>query len=206
MKDEKAIEVAIKNGATHLGFIFYEKSPRYITPKQAKQFANIKCNRVAVCVDSTDEMLQEIIANLNPNMLQLHGLESIGRIEEIKQKFNLPIIKVVAIAGKQDLQMLENYERCNFIDYLLLDTKTEGFGGSGRAFDWSLVENLQSKKPLILAGGIGINNVARALDLVHSGANSFCAIDVSSSLERKIGEKDIKLIEEFLLKVKNATS
>lgn len=196
------VELAATGGATHIGFIFFPKSPRYVTPQAAAELA-AKSNgatTVAVTVDATDAFLDEIVATLNPDILQLHGSETPERVSEVKQRYGKPVMKALAIRQAEDVAKVSSYETS--ADMLLLDAKPpEGSdlpGGNGVSFDWSLIAGLTSKAPILLSGGIDINNVGTALEYVADGANDITGIDVSSGVESTPGVKDPAKIETFL--------
>lgn len=203
LSDTSMVTTACEHGATHLGFMIYESSPRYISVSRAAELvASVSdCDCVAVTVDADDKLLDDITMIMRPSMLQLHGCESVSRISSIRSRYNLPIIKALGISSSSDLDSLSVYESHSSIDYLLLDYKPlsgDSFGGIGESFDWSIISSLSSPKPLILAGGISFDNLGEALDIIVSCNNSFIGLDVSSSLESSRGVKDIKLIEQFL--------
>ncbi|PCH46885.1 MAG: phosphoribosylanthranilate isomerase [Hyphomicrobiales bacterium] len=197
-----SLAAARDGGASHLGFIFFEKSPRNVTPQLAAELAAQagSCLTVAVTVDASDDFLDDIVAVMAPKMLQLHGHESIQRVANVKARYGLPVIKCFSIRSEADLANVSLYE--NVADRLLLDAKppkgSDLPGGNGVSFDWSLVETLQSKLPVWLSGGLNIENVESALEVVRSGRNAFAGLDVSSGVESAPGVKDIIKLKEFL--------
>lgn len=198
----QALTTARDGGASHLGFIFFEKSPRNVTPQEAAQLAAQAgdCPAVAVTVDASNDFLDEIVATMAPKILQLHGQESVERVAEVKARYGLPVIKCFSIKSAEDLAKVSLYE--NVADRLLLDAKppkgSDLPGGNGVSFDWSLVETLQSRLPVWLSGGLNIENLASALEVVRSDKNAFTGLDVSSGVESAPGVKDITKLREFL--------
>lgn len=205
LKTQEAIEAAIEGGAEYLGFIFYPPSPRNITPEDARKLLSYikkRVKKVAVAVDADDKLLQKIIDSLQPDFLQLHGNEAVSRVMEIKRKFKLPVIKAVKISTGDDIAAAGAYQVA--ADILLFDARPNenvpGMlpGGNGLTFDWYALAGRNFAKPWILSGGLSSANVAKAVEI--TGAK---IVDVSSSLENEPGQKDPKLIKEFLETVRS---
>ena len=137
---------------------------------------------------------------MQPDMLQLHGKESVERINDLKARHQLPIIKALAIREAADLEKVATYDPVS--DLLLLDAKPPAGsqlpGGNGVRFDWTVLKRLKSSTPILLSGGIDISNVGEAMDYVRDGQNSIAGLDVSSGVESSPGAKDIAKIEIFL--------
>jgi phosphoribosylanthranilate isomerase len=200
IKTADAIEAAARAGATHVGFNFYEKSPRYVVPEEAARLAAhaSRLRAVALTVDADDETLQAIAKRLRPDMWQLHGDETPERITAIREMFGLPVMKAVAIESKVDMARAYTYEQC--ADWLLFDAKPGALpGGNGLAFDWHLIADETWTKPWLLSGGLTCGNVAEAIRTAHARG-----VDVSSGVEKSRGEKDPALIEQFTLRARAA--
>ncbi len=197
-----AVETAIAGGTSHLGFIFFPKSPRNISPQLAGQLTRQKgaTKSVAVTVNADDQFLDEIAEHMAPDMLQLHGSESLERVAEIRARYGLPLLKAMAIRDADDLAKAAIYE--DAVEHLLLDAKppkgAELPGGNGVSFDWSILENLQVKIPVLLSGGLDIGNIDRALSVMNDPSNTVIGLDVSSGVESAPGVKDIAKIKAFL--------
>lgn len=201
LKTPEAVEAAVTGGATHVGFIFFGKSPRYVEPELAGKLAGPVRGRakiVAVSVDAPDSFLDRIVSALKPDMLQLHGSETPGRVAELKQRYGLPVMKAFSIRSGDDLEAAKAYS--GVADMLLFDAKppkgSELPGGNGVAFDWSLLCELDPAVRYMLSGGIHIGNVADALANVRPSG-----LDVSSGVESAPGVKNIAKIREFLTRV-----
>lgn len=199
----KTIEIAqeaAQYGAEFLGFMFYDKSPRHLTLKEASALRPLlppAPNKVAVTVDANDEYLQSVIDAIEPDYLQLHGHETPERCLHIRQKFALPVIKAIGVSTQEDVQRAADYHIC---DMLLFDAKPIGgmTGGNGVAFDWNLIKNMQhNAPPWMLSGGLNTQNVAQAVR--ESDAQ---ALDVSSGVESSRGNKSAEMIREFMQIVK----
>jgi len=194
----ETVAAALDGGAAYLGFNFFEKSPRYVTPAAAARLAapaRGKALIVAVTVDPSDALLRELTETLRPDFVQLHGRETPGRVREAAMRTGAGTIKVVTVGEESDLGHITQFEAV--ADHIMLDTKAppgaDQPGGHGVAFDWSLTAGRKFARPWFLAGGLDPWNVAEAVRL--SGAP---IVDVSSGVERGAGLKDPALIEAFL--------
>ncbi len=181
------------------GFIAYEKSPRHLPAQKMNMLASYVpsgTQKVLVTVDASNMLFDEYITALQPDMLQLHGHEDFERIKEIKQRYNLPVIKAIAVKKQQDLLSAKAFEEV--ADMLLLDTKKAdgSSGGTGVTFDWSILDDFQCSKPYFLSGGIGAHNAKIALDAAYTPY-----LDVSSSLEEQKGVKSPAKIKDFFAKL-----
>ncbi|MCX8293309.1 phosphoribosylanthranilate isomerase [Phyllobacterium sp. 0TCS1.6A] len=206
LKTSEAVAAALEGGASHIGFIFFAKSPRNIAPAEAGRLRLAAAGRakaVAVTVDATDAELDEIVAALQPDMLQLHGHESVERVKEIKRRYGLPVIKAMPLREPADLADAGAYAAV--ADRLLFDAKpprgSELPGGNGISFDWKLLSALDGSVDYMLSGGINARNVGEALASTHARG-----VDVSSGVESSAGVKDVGLIREFFQAVAAARS
>ncbi len=192
------VEAVAAAGAVYAGFNFFPKSPRFVTPGAARDLALAAppgLAKVALTVDADDVSLDAIIAAVPLDMLQLHGRESPERVAELRARYGLPVMKVVGVAGPEDLEALSGYERV--ADQIMLDAKApKGAllpGGNGIAFDWRLIAGRNWARPWMLAGGLTPENVAEAVRL--TGARQ---VDVASGVESAPGVKDHDLIRAFV--------
>lgn len=205
LKTADAIERAVARGATHIGFIFFEKSPRNIDPALAGELADAvrgKVKIVAVTVDANDDDLDDVVSLLRPDILQLHGHESPERILHIKAIYGLPVMKVFSVRDAADLARVDPY--IGVADRFLFDAKapkgSELPGGNGVAFDWNLMASLDESVDYMLSGGLNKENVAIALSSTRA-----TGVDVSSGVESEPGVKDLGMIDAFFDAVKSAT-
>jgi phosphoribosylanthranilate isomerase len=195
----EAIDAVIAGGATHAGFIFFEKSPRHVSVELARQLAfHAKTGglkTVAVTVDADDVTLDEIVAVMRPHVLQLHGKETPERVSEVKTNYGMPVMKAIAISEADDLKKLNPF--MGIADRFLLDAKPpKGAvlpGGNAVSFDWKLVAHLAGKVDYLLAGGLDANNVREAIAVANPPG-----LDVSSGVESAPGMKDVIKIAAFL--------
>lgn len=197
LKTPEAIHAAIDNGAHYIGFIFFAKSPRHLTIERAKALRPLiksPTKLVAVVVDADNAMLDEIVENVRPDMLQLHGHETRERVVEIIERYHLPIIKAFSIESEQDFAQIAQFKP--LVEEFLFDAKAPKNallpGGNGISFDWSLLNKLDDTQHYMLSGGLNANNIAGALEIAHP-----LSIDISSGVETAPGIKDVDLIIQF---------
>ncbi len=202
LSDEAAVAAAVEGGAAMCGFVFFEKSPRHVTPVRAAELTrDIPETVIAVglVVDAGDDLLAEIVENAGIDMLQLHGTETPERVKDIRERFGLPVMKVLPVAVADDLAAAKKYE--TVADRLMFDAKPpEGAdrpGGNARAFDWALLAGKTFDLPWMLAGGLNAENLDDAVKT--SGAD---AVDVSSGVEDAPGRKNADKIRAFLAAAK----
>lgn len=191
------VPAALLAGARYIGFVFFEKSPRNLSIEQAAFMATTVPEgicKVALTVNASDAFLDEMLAVVPIDMLQLHGAESPERVSEVKARYGLPVMKAVGVAGPEDLAALDEYVKV--ADQILVDAKPPKAGGlpggNGLAFDWRLIAGRRWPVPWMLAGGLTPDNVAQAIAM--TGARQ---VDVSSGVESAPGVKDADLIMAF---------
>jgi phosphoribosylanthranilate isomerase len=204
LSQEDDVAAALAGGAALIGFVFFEKSPRNVTPERAAELAAPARGRakiVAVTVDADDATLQAIVETLRPDYVQLHGKEGPDRVREVKARFGVEVIKALRVATLEDVAAARAFE--GVADLILYDAAppkgADLPGGNGEAFDWSLVAGLAHGDPWFLAGGLNPLNVAAALKATRAPL-----VDVSSGVERAPGCKDPSLISAFLKAVRSA--
>lgn len=202
LTDLAGIEASVNAGARYLGFNFFPKSPRYVTPAQAAELATAVppgvC-KVALTVDADNALLDDITGQAPFDMLQRHGHETPERVAAVKARYGLPVMKVVGVANAEDLANVEAHS--TVADQILVDAKPpKGAvlpGGNGIAFDWRLIAGRRWLVPWMLAGGLTPENVSEAI--AQTGARQ---VDVSSGVESAPGCKDADMIADFLASTK----
>jgi phosphoribosylanthranilate isomerase len=218
----EALDAALDAGADMVGFVFFEPSPRHITLDTAPLLGmrvKGRAKKVALTVNAGDDYLTEVVNGLSPDFLQLHGQESPERVSAVRARFNLPIIKALAIESRSDFEKVKSYADVGA--WILFDAKAPaeatrpgGLGktadwplvdeitkrleelrlpGRGRPFDWALVSGAIPGVPVILSGGLNAKNIEEALRITHVPA-----VDVSSGVESSPGKKDAQKIREFI--------
>lgn len=181
-----------------LGFIFYEKSPRFVLNHLTLDDIS-KINhsgKVGVFVNEIIEKIVEISEKSDLNLIQLHGDENEDFILKLRQSLNekIQIIKVIRI-GNQTIEELQNTINRQPItnNYLLFDTDSKAFGGTGNTFDWQILNQLKINKPYFLSGGISLENVGETIKLILQPF----ALDVNSKFETEPGIKDVEKIKKL---------
>ncbi|AHD10743.1 N-(5'-phosphoribosyl)anthranilate isomerase TrpF [Phaeobacter gallaeciensis] len=198
LKTPQDIVAAAEAGAAYIGFNFFAKSPRSVTPQGAAALAveaPVGLCKVALVVNPDDAILDEITSAVPLDMIQLHGQETPERVAEVKARYGLPVMKVLGVSTLEDIQRIEGYE--TVADQILVDAKApKGAvlpGGNGVTFDWGLLARKKYwRAPWMLAGGLTPENVAEAIRV--TGARQ---VDVASGAESAPGEKDPARIRAF---------
>ena len=179
--------VAVENGASAIGFIFYEKSPRTISINNAKSISKHlpkTIARVGVFVNHEKDFIHEAISKVPLDMIQLHSDET----PDFCNQFDVPILKALRIKNEASLSIMDQYDVAVF----LLDTfSNDQYGGTGETFDWSVL-NRKFKTPIILSGGLNPENILDAIDAVNPSA-----VDVNSGVESSPGKKDFNKLKSL---------
>lgn len=198
LSTRETLEVALDAGADMVGFVFFPPSPRHLSLEAGRDLGRQvkrRALKVALTVDADDATLDNIMDALSPDILQLHGMESVARLRDIKQRFGRPVMKAVPVATAPDLAVLPGYAAV--ADRILFDARAPKDatrpGGLGAPFDWHLLENLDLKLPYMVSGGLHADNVAEALRVTRAGG-----VDVSSGVESASGVKDPEMIKAFI--------
>lgn len=176
--------------ADYYGFIFYPDSPRFVTHTPP-----ITKKKVGVFVNADKVFILEKIKAESLDVIQFHGTESAREIREMQLKITK--WKAFGIRNASDFRQCKAYE--GIVDAFLFDTKTTLFGGSGKSFDWELLNAYKGETPFFLSGGISIQDVNRIKQLYHP---KFIGIDINSRFEIAPKQKDLPLIENFIKQLK----
>jgi phosphoribosylanthranilate isomerase len=198
LSTRETLDVALGAGADMVGFVFFPPSPRHLSLEMARELgrqAKGRASKVALTVDADDATLANIVEALQPDILQLHGKETVARLRDIKQKFGLPVMKAIAVETSADLASLPGY--AVVADRILFDARApKGAtrpGGLGSVFDWHVLEKLDLKPPFMVSGGLNAANVTEAVHITRAGG-----VDISSGVERAPGIKDPEMIGAFI--------
>jgi phosphoribosylanthranilate isomerase len=176
-----------------MGFIFYEKSKRYVANQlDIDQLNNLpkSIQKVGVFVNEGLENIIEIVEKYNLEMVQLHGDESPEFGQNLKQK-GIKVIKAFSVDEAFDFSETKPFE--NVADYFIFDTKTPQIGGSGQSFNWQILEKYRGATPFLLAGGIGVENLKSAQEIKHK---MLVGLDLNSKFEIEPGLKDIEKLKK----------
>jgi phosphoribosylanthranilate isomerase len=198
LSTRETLDVALEAGADMVGFVFFPPSPRHLSLETARELgkqARGRAAKVALTVDADDATLENIVETLRPDLLQLHGKETTARVRDIKAKFALPVMKVIAVETAADLAVLPGY--AGVADRILFDARApKGAtrpGGLGAVFDWQVLAKLELKLPYLVSGGLTAANLAEAVRVTRAGG-----VDVSSGVESAPGVKDPEMIRHFI--------
>lgn len=198
VKTPEIAQVATDEGARYLGFMFFEPSPRHLTNDAAAKLGRELPNgpdRVGVFVNPTDEQIDAAITALGLNWLQLHGAETPERLDALKNRFGLNIIKAVGVRSVEDIISKQHYYTA--ADMMLFDAKPpEGAilpGGNAISFPWEILNHAPLPQTWMLAGGLTPENVPDAVKVSQAKI-----LDVSSGVETSPGVKSQSKIEAFL--------
>jgi phosphoribosylanthranilate isomerase len=185
--------------------MFFPASPRHLGLGVARDLgARVKgrAKKVAVSVDADDATLENCIEALHPDLLQLHGKETVARVRDIKTRFGIPVMKVIAVEQASDLVGVAGHAAV--ADRILFDARAPKDatrpGGLGKPFDWHLLENIKLSVPFMVSGGINAANVADALRITRADG-----VDASTGVESAPGVKDPDKIRAFIAAVRAAS-
>jgi phosphoribosylanthranilate isomerase len=182
----------------YAGFIFYNKSPRYVGEEFAMPaIGHHHIKKIGVFVNESSDFVYQTMRKHQLDFAQLHGNESPQYCSDLKQK-EVKIVKAFQVNDTFDFDQLKDYE--SVTDFYLFDTKSSKYGGSGKAFDWRLLEKYGSKKQYFLSGGLSLKNIGELSDVDLSKVH---ALDVNSMFEISPGLKNIAMLEELKEKMKD---
>ena len=188
MREAENIREVEALGIDLMGFIFWEKSSRYISKRPA--YLPTKCKRVGVFVDEDIESVKRIADDYALDYIQLHGHESSDYCAQLQ---GLHLIKAISVSSRNDIATYKTYE--GIVEYFLFDTKCPSVGGSGQQFDWSVLSAYDGSTPFLLSGGIGPDDAERIKSFHHPQ----CAgIDLNSRFELAPGLKDVIKLQAFI--------
>ncbi|MCD7978801.1 MAG: phosphoribosylanthranilate isomerase [Tannerellaceae bacterium] len=200
MRDPENIRALSKLDIQWMGMIFYPPSPRYLLKEKPDNFPfsilHSPLKKVGVFVNATQEEMMEAASRFRLDYLQLHGNESPDSCYAL-QKRGYSIIKVFSVASAADIEKTKEYE--GRADYFLFDTKCSEYGGSGKQFDWSVLNTYQGNTPFLLSGGIHPGSAEAIRNFQHP---KLAGIDLNSGFEIAPAMKDISLLSSFIQEIK----
>ena len=191
-------------GASYVGLVFYPPSPRCVTPRQAAALAATaprRVSRVGLFVDADADTLATTLAEVDLDLLQLHGDESVEQVAAVRERFGVPVMKAIRVSCEADVAGARAY--AEVADRLLFDARPLATlpaalpGGNALAFDWRLIAGRRWPVPWMLSGGLDAGNVAEAVRVTGAGI-----VDVSSGVEDRRGHKSPARIADFLAAVR----
>ncbi len=203
VKNQETLRWVLEAGADMVGFMHFAKSPRHVEPERIAQLiakAGDAAHSVVVLVNPDDALVTQVSA-LKPDFIQLHGSETVARVQSIRGLSGAKIIKVLPVATADDLSEIGAYHQ--LADRILLDAKppkgASRPGGLGEVFDWDLLLELDPAFEFMLSGGLSPDNVAEALGRVAPWG-----VDISSGVESAPGVKDEALVRAFIHNAREA--
>ncbi len=190
MRDPENISAVAALGIQWMGFIFFPRSPRFF---EGETIALPKAvERVGVFVNAeTGEILKKA-KQLELNLLQLHGAESPEQCTLLREA-GYPVLKAISVASATDIERTKAYE--GHVDYFLFDTSCKGYGGSGKRFDWTVLEHYKGTTPFLLSGGIAPDSMD---DLKQFHHPQWVGIDLNSGFETAPARKNVAALKAFL--------
>jgi len=200
MRDRTNVDAIAALNPDYMGFIFYNKSPRFIDKEYS--YENIyhlsnKIKKTGVFVNAAEHEILKAVINYELDSVQLHGSES-KELCFLVKKMGVEVIKAFQIDETFDFEELKPYaEVC---DYYLFDTKTASYGGSGHKFNWSTLSKYDNYKPIFLGGGISSNDINDIMELSHL---NIYAVDINSKFEIAPALKNVDMVAEFIREIKS---
>lgn len=193
MRDADNIRALESAGFVDLmGFIFYDKSPRFAGCEPPEYLP--QCPRVGVFVNPEAAYVRTMVQRFGLSLVQLHGDETPAFCREISASVpEVRLIKAFRLRSTDDLVKTAEYE--DVVDYFLFDTPTPGYGGSGLTFDWTMLDGYNGHTPFLLSGGIGPDSLTTLSQFSHP---MFCGVDLNSRFEILPGVKDIEALKTFI--------
>jgi len=200
LSTEAAIDAAIENGATHMGLVHFEKSPRHVSLQRAAELREYAANRIRVAlllVNTDPKLTGKAIGDVKPDIVQFHGSETPEWLKLIADNTGFEVWKALGVKDKPTLAKSSRY--VGAADRLLFDAPAKALpGGTGTSFDWSLLADHDHQIEWGLAGGLDPDNVQEALTVTKAKL-----VDVSSGVESAPGVKDVDRIAAFCQAVRD---
>jgi len=190
LRDPGNIKQVVRLRPNYVGFIFYDKSPRFVNelPIELLKAIPATITKTAVFVNETAENIENLITKYNFDAIQLHGNESPAFCTCFKGK--VKVIKAFGLITDFDFSELDAY--ADNVDLFLFDTKTSSHGGSGKTFDWTILDKYDLDKPFFLSGGLSLDNLDKVKNITHP---QFYGVDLNSRFEIEQGLKNIDKLE-----------
>ncbi|APG62534.1 N-(5'-phosphoribosyl)anthranilate isomerase [Sphingorhabdus lutea] len=194
LSTEESIDVAIDAGASHIGLVHFEKSPRHVDlPRaaQLRQYAAGRIKTVLLLVNADPRLTAEAYQQIQPDIIQFHGTETPEWLALVHKAIPAELWKALGVQGPQTLQRSLDYD--DAVDRILYDAPAVALpGGTGTSFDWGLISGFDHQIPWALAGGLNLDNIITALMQTNAPM-----VDISSGVESEPGKKDMDKIRQF---------
>jgi phosphoribosylanthranilate isomerase len=201
LRDVDNIKAVTALKPDYVGFICYDRSPRFVSDIAVADLDNLSADiyKTAVLVNESKEKVEELISNYRFNAIQLHGNESPEFANSFRDR--VVVFKAFGLNEDFDFSQLNNY--VNKVDYFLFDTKTVIHGGSGKTFNWAILNNYKLDVPFFLSGGLSLDNLAEVKNITHP---QFYGVDLNSKFETAPGVKDIEKLKQAFDMIKQFTT
>ena len=198
MRDPDNIQELILYQPDYMGFIFYPRSKRYVEDPDPEVFSFVPAgiSKVGVYVNETAGKIKQMVADLNLDLVQLHGDETPGDCKDLMDS-GIPVMKAFSISESIENELLRDYE--DSCEYFLFDTSGPGFGGTGEQFDWVALDDYRLSTPFFLSGGIGPEDVSAISDL---DLPAMAGVDINSRFETEPGLKDVSKVSGFIQSIR----
>jgi len=185
----------------YVGFIYYGRSPRFVDDITTDTLANLPAPiyKTAVFVDADLQEISRLIEQYEFDAIQLHGNEDAEFANSFRDK--VQVIKAFGLNEDFDFSQLNTY--ANKVDYFLFDTKTDAHGGSGKTFNWDVLEKYKLNVPFFLSGGLSLDNLEQVAKITHP---QFYGVDLNSKFETSPGLKDIEKLKQAFSLIKQHTT
>jgi phosphoribosylanthranilate isomerase len=199
LRDPENIKAVAALNPDYMGFIFYGNSPRFVhdIPVEALSAIPPTINKTAVFVNESAENINKLIDNYDFDFIQLHGDETPAFCKALRD--TAIVIKAFGVNNQFDFSKLAKYK--NKVDLFLFDTKTDAHGGSGKAFDWSILDKYEMETPFFLSGGLSLDNLEDVKGITHP---QFYGVDLNSKFETEPGVKSIEKLEKAFKIIKQS--
>lgn len=195
MRDPENIRSLISEmGPDWMGLIFYPKSPRYVSDEKAADLKEFPVKKVGVFVNESEAEILRKVEQFGLTAIQLHGKESVEFVKDLSEKTNAELWKVISVGSEIEWKSLEGY--LPFVSKFLFDTATATHGGSGKRFDWKVLETYPFDKSFLLSGGLDEESVEEVLAL-REQIPQLQGVDLNSKFEDAPGVKNIEKLKNF---------
>jgi phosphoribosylanthranilate isomerase len=202
MREPENIQCLISEiGPDWMGLIFYPKSPRYVSDEKADELKVIPIKKVGVFVNASDAEILRKVDQFGLLAVQLHGKESVEFVKDLSEKTDVELWKVVSVGDEIDWKSLEGY--LPFVSKFLFDTATVAHGGSGRRFDWKVLETYPFDKGFLLSGGLDEQSAEEVLAL-RQQIPQLQGVDLNSKFEDAPGVKNMEKLKKFKSRLTHA--
>ena len=196
-EEENVLQLIQQASPDLMGMIFYEKSPRFVEQDRVEPrfFKNLGVQKVGVFVNASLAYVLQKVEDYSLAYVQLHGDEDLDYVRRLRSSSPAKIIKVVRVGDEVDWHALREVEEA--VDLFLFDTQTEKFGGSGKQFDWSILERYPFQKDFLLSGGVNSGSLGTIQALAIKQPH-LIGVDINSKFENESGKKDINKVKSFV--------